>query len=220
MCEKCEEKNLISEDHPHYFIKIRNEYNEGEEILNNIINDNSNNKDNKDIVVKKEYSYDCLNKNKLSKYVYEEADEAEIEIILKNNGKEDWPKDCTKLIFDRASDIVGDEIVLEPQKSDEQKIYHSTFKKISKYRVGEYKSYLLFCVNDETFGEKSELSVGIKKDKNKLEIEQYIDKINEFRNKYELKINDHSNEKIIAALKNNDFNYEIAFSSLFDDNNV
>ena len=77
-------------------------------------------------------------------------------------------KDSTKLIFDRASDIVGDEIVLEPQKSDEQKIYHATFKKISKYRVGVYKSYLLFCVNDETFGEKLELSVGIKKDKNKL----------------------------------------------------
>jgi hypothetical protein len=175
------------------------------------VNTNSDNQ----IIIKKEYSYDCLNKTKLSKYIYEEEDEAKIEIILKNNGKEDWPKDCTKLIFDRASDIKGEEIVLDPQKSGEQKIYHAAFKNISKYRVGEHKSYLLFCVNDETFGEKLELTVGIKKNKPKLEIEQYIDQIKEFRELFELKIKEFSDEILLEVLKKNDFDYETAFISLY-----
>jgi hypothetical protein len=236
LCEKCIDKNLISEEHPHYFMKIRKEYKEGEEITNNIpviINNNSinnnnninsineiknddNNNDNKDILVKKEYSYECLNKNKLSHNINEDADEAKIEIILKNNGKEDWPKDCTKLIFDKSSDIEGDEIVLEPQKSDEQKIYHAIFKKVSKYRVGEYKSYLLFCVNDETFGKKLELTIGIIENKKKSEIDENIDKINEFRKNYDLdKNDDYSNAKILEVLKKNNFDYDAAFSSLF-----
>jgi len=230
LCEKCEEKNLDSEEHPHYFIKIGKEYKEGDEItynipdiINNNLNNNNNNinnineiknddnnNDNNIIVAKKEYSYECLNKNKLSSYIYEGTDEAKIEIILKNNGKEDWPKDCAKLIFDRASNIEGEDIVLEPQKSGEQKIYHAIFKKVSKYRVGEYKSFLLFSVNDETFGEELELTVEIK------ENEENIDRINEFRQKYDLNNNDYSNEKILEALKKNNFDYDKAFSSLFD----
>ena len=239
LCEKCEEKNLISEEHPHYFIKIRNEYKEGDEITDNIpdiINDNPNNNDNninsiniindnendindsnKDREIKKEYSYDCLNQTKLTNYIYEGTDEAKIEIILKNNGKEDWPKDCTKLIFDETSKIKGDEIVLKPQKSNEQQNYHVILKNVSNLPVGEYKSYLLFCVNDETFGENLELTVGIKeKKKKKSEIDENIDKINEFRQNYSLDKNDHSDAKILKALKKNDFDFDAAFSSLFD----
>ena len=229
LCEKCEEKNLNSEEHPHYFIKIKNDYKEGDEITYNIpdiINNNSNNNnnninsinnnDNNIIVAKKEYSYECLNKDKLSNYIYECNDEAKIEIILKNNGKEDWSKDCAKLIFDRASDIEGEDIVLEPQKSGEQKIYHAIFKKVSKYHVGEYKSYLLFSVNDKTFGEKLELTVGIKENIKKSEIDENIDRINEFRQNYDLNKNDYSNEKILEALKKNDFDYDQTFSSLFE----
>jgi hypothetical protein len=236
LCEKCEEKNLISEEHPHYFIKIRNEYKEGDEITDNIpdiINDNPNNNDNniniindnendindsnKDREFKKEYSYDCLNQTKLTNYIYEGTDEAKIEIILKNNGKEDWPKDCTKLIFDETSKIKGDEIVLKPQKSNEQQNYNVILKNDSNLPVGEYKSYLLFCVNDETFGENLELTVGIKeKKKKKSEIDENIDKINEFRQNYSLDKNDHSDAKILEALKNNDFDFDAAFSSLFD----
>jgi len=216
LCEKCEEKNEISKAHPHNFIKIGNEYKEGQELPNfAFIKNNNSNNTNKDLMAKKEYSYDCLNKNKLSSYIYEGTDEVKIEIILKNNGKEDWPKDCAKLIFNRASNIEGNDIILEPQKSGEQKIYHAIFKKVSKYHVGEYKSYLLFSVNDETFGEELELTVGIKENKNKSEIDKNIDRINEFRENYYLDKDEYPNEKLLEALKKNDFDYEDAFSSLF-----
>jgi len=234
LCEICEEKNEISEEHPHYFIKIRNKYKEGNELSkddlisnknlnNNIININNfkydiydNNDSNKEKETKKVYSYDCLNKEKLSYYVYEGTDEAKIEIILKNNGKEAWPKDCTKLIFGRPSAIEGEEILLEPQKPGEQKNYYTIFKNVSNLPVGEHTSYLSFCVNDVQFGENLELIIGVKKIKKKSEIEQNIDKINDFRKTYQLEKNDgFSNEQIFEALKKNNFDYYEAFGSLF-----
>ena len=218
LCEKCKEKNEISKAHPHNFMKIGNECKEGQELPNFAFINNNNSNNNKDKLIKKVYSYDCLNKNKLSNYIYEGTDEAKIEIVLKNKGEEDWPINCTKLIFDKASKITGDEIVLKPQKSDEQNKYNVIFKKVSKYRVGEYKSYLLFCVNDEAFGEKLELTVGIKENKKNSDIDENIDKINEFRLNYDLDKDDYSNAKILEALKKNNFEYDAAFSSFFTDN--
>ena len=224
LCEKCKEKNEISKAHPHNFMKIGNECKEGEELPNFAFINNNNSNNNKDKLIKKVYSYECLNKNKLFHYINKDADVAKIEIILKNNGKEDWPKDCTELIFDKTSKIIGDEIVLKPQKSGEQNKYNAIFKNVSKYRVGEYKSYLLFCVNDETFGEELELTIGIIENKKKSEIDENIDKINEFRKNYDLDKfrknydldkNDYSNAKILEVLKKNNFDYDAAFSSLF-----
>ena len=212
---KEKEKNKILED------KIKeNENKFNEYIISKVNNNNSINNTNKDKLIKKVYSYDCLNKNKLSYYIYEGTVEAKIEIILKNNGEEDWPKDCTKLIFDKASKITGDEIVLKPQKSGEQNNYNVIFKKVSKYRVGEYKSYLLFYVNDETFGEILELTIRIIENKKNPEIDENIDKINEFRQNYDLDKNDYSNSKILGVLKKNNFDYDEAFVSLFIDNNL
>ena len=66
------------------------------------------------------------------------------------------------------------------------------------------------------FGENLELIIGVKKIKKKSEIEQNIDKINDFRKTYQLDKNDEiSNEQILEALKNNNFDYYEAFNSLF-----
>ena len=43
-----------------------------------------------------------------------------------------------------------------------------------------------------------------------------MEKINEFRETFSLSENDYSNEKLFDILQENDFNYEQAFSSLFD----
>ena len=71
-------------------------------------------------------------------------------------------------------------------------------------------------MNDKTFGEKLELTVGIKENIKKSEIDENIDRINEFRQNYDLNKNDYSNEKILEALKKNDFDYDQTFSSLFE----
>jgi len=134
LCQKCEEKNEISEEHPHYFIKIakekkgsninfdipNNNKSNNDNILNkNYINNktmniiknqffnNNNNKisifpDNNSVaneVRKKIYLYECLNASQLSTEIYQGTNEARIDIILKNNGKEKWPKNKAKLII-------------------------------------------------------------------------------------------------------------------------
>ena len=44
LCEKCEDENLISEFHSHFFIKIRNELKNNDDIIeNNKKNYNQNN---------------------------------------------------------------------------------------------------------------------------------------------------------------------------------
>ena len=47
------------------------------------------------------------------------------------------------------------------------------------------------------------------------EIEEYMDKINEFRRVFQLPEEDYSNERIFKALKENEFEYIKAFASLF-----
>jgi len=48
----------------------------------------------------------------------------------------------------------------------------------------------------------------------KEEDEEYMDKINEFRDLYSFLEEDFSNERIFKALKENEFKYENAFISL------
>ena len=55
-----------------------------------------------------------------------------------------------------------------------------------------------------------------KKDDKKKEIDEFIDKIKEFRDTFNLSEDEYSDEKILEILKENNFNYENAFSSLFN----
>ena len=180
LCEKCKEKNSISEEHVDNFIKIREEQkNDNKSIIKNknyinnnyIINISSNNKDNDYIkeeeeTKKIEYSYECMNISQLSTYIYEGENEAEIKIILKNNGNISWPKDKSKLIFDRDSQINGDEIRLESQKPGEQKSYRIIFKQLKNNIPGEYLSFIWFYVNENFYGQKLKLKAIIKEKEN------------------------------------------------------
>ena len=71
----------------------------------------------------------------------------------------------TKLVIDKSSSTLTIyDIVLEPQKPGEQKNYCAIFKGLSWIFVGEYKSYLSFCVNNELIGEKLVLTIKIIKE--------------------------------------------------------
>ena len=48
------------------------------------------------------------------------------------------------------------------------------------------------------------------------EIKENLDKINEFRDMFNLTEDEYPNERILETLQENDFNYENAFSALFD----
>ena len=142
-----------------------------------------------------EYSYECLNKANLFRYLYTGTNEVKIQINLRNNSNSTWPENKVKLIFDKSSDFKAKEIILKPQKSQENALYEINFKGLSKYPPKEYKSKLKFCVNGHILGEILTIKFIIKEKitpESRKYIKEFRDLFNldniEFPDKYLLKI--------------------------------
>ena len=207
LCQDCEEKNSIKDEHPHDFIKIRKEQ------INNI-QENNNNDDELNII--DGYSYECVNKNELMIEVGEGEDEANIDIVLKNNKNRKWPKNKTKLTLDNNSGVVGDDIVLESQDLNQQRNYTFKLKGLGKLSKGEHKMYLFFRVNGEQYGDKIMITIIIKEKKYIIIDDKDIKHIKEFRDLYGLLEEDYQDDTLLNALKKNNYDYTTAFSSLFN----
>ena len=66
-------------------------------------------------------------------------------------------------------------------------------------------------------GEKLTITIKIKEENAiEKEIDQYMDKIKEFRESYSLPQDEISDETIFEKLKENDFDYEKTFNAIFD----
>jgi len=185
-------------------------------IINNYYNNNNNNVNESQNGKEEGYSFDCSNSMYLSVYISLGSDEAKFEIYLKNNGTKTWAPD-SKLKIDKTSDCTVDEVILAPQKPNEERSYSITVKDLHNYPAGDYNVIFLFWSNGNYHGEKIQAVIRIKEKENiESEIAEYIDKIKEFRDYYSLSEEDYPNDKILEALKENDFNYENAFSSIFN----
>ena len=163
LCEKCKEENSTIEEHSHNFIKIR-KAEKNEDNINEIIEKE------KEIPPfwGQKYSYECTtNKVNLFKYIYEGTDEAVIEIILKNNGEQTRPKGETKLIYDKESYAMEEDIILNPKNPEEKKRYEAFNNNLEKYHVGEYKYYLYSFACSKTFWEKLLFRIIIKEEEKK-----------------------------------------------------
>ena len=152
-------------------LENRNDY------INNNNNDSNNNNiiaDNKgdfqsliidniqNISKNKDYSYECTNISKLFTIINKGTNIAKIEIILKNNGNKTWPKNKTLLVFCRESEFSSDEIILLPQKPGEINTYNIIITNLQNINVGEYKNFLLFCIEDKSYGEIITFTIKIK----------------------------------------------------------
>ena len=175
LCEKCEEENSISNDHPHLFIKIRREelnddnnytfIQNNNNITNNINIHNSNliiRDIPNDILQKSKYSYKCINKDNLTTLIYKGIPEVKISLILKNDGDRTWVKNETKLIFDRDSDYSIGDIILDPQKPNEQKKYDIIFKGLENYSSNQCNIILNFYCDNDYYGEQIYFSIKFK----------------------------------------------------------
>ena len=151
----------------------------------------------------------------LTAYIYEGTNEAKLDIILNNNGKKTWPND-TKLKIIEPSDFELDDIELKSQRPEEERTYYIKFKNLKDYKPGIYQTNLAFYCNGEIYGEKlvARLKINKLNDSNK-EIEENLDKINEFRSTFDLSKDEYPDERILSILQENDFNFENAFSSIF-----
>ena len=173
----------------------------------NEINDNPENNDNE-----KEYSFECTNVVSISKG----TDEVNIEINLRNNGNKTWAND-SKLLLDPISTLKGDDIDLNPQNPYEEKSYSVKIKDLKDFPEGEYKAIFRFYSGGYILGEKITTIIKIieKNDINKKIIDNF-NIIKKFREEFCLEEGGYSDEKLLEILKENDFNYENAFSSLFN----
>ena len=76
---------------------------------------------------------------------------------------------------------------------------------------------LIFCSDGKRCGETLPIKIKIKEfNSQQNEIKENLDKINEFRDMFNLTEDEYPNERILETLQENDFNYEKAFSALFD----
>ena len=120
-----------------------------------------------------------------------------------------WPSN-TKLVFDNNWPIKSDDIILKPQKCDEEKIYKININNLSKLNIGQYEAYLWFNINGENFGDKMQLMIKVDEDENSC-------KIDLFRESYSLSRNDYSDEQLKEFLKKADNDIELAFSYLIEE---
>jgi len=162
LCENCEEENSNSQNHNHNFIKIRKK----EESLSNQTNNNNNKINNININNnfvsynrQQNFSFKCLNAHVLITTIIEEEDEAKFTLWIQNNGNQAWPKDKTKLIFDRKSMFIKDDIILLPQLPGDAKTYSICFNGLGIYQEGEYYTYLRFYVDGYIFGDMLTLKI-------------------------------------------------------------
>jgi len=158
--------------------------------------------------INKKYSYLCLNRINLNSYITKGTENTSIEITLKNDGKVDWLPN-TKLVFDNNSQIKADDIILNPQKCNEEQTYKINFNKLSNLNIGKYECYLWFNINGENFGDKIKLMIKVNENDNSNEIDL-------FRESFSLSKTDYSDKQLIEVLKKADNDIELAFSYLFE----
>jgi hypothetical protein len=158
--------------------------------------------------INKKYSYLCLNRSNLYSFITKGTENTAIEITLINDGKIDW-KPNTKLIFDNSSQIKADDIILNPQKCNEEQTYKINFNNLSKLNIGKYECFLWFNIDGENFGDKINLVIKVNENDNSNEIDL-------FRESFSLSQNDYTDKQLIEALKKADNDIELAFSFLFE----
>ena len=160
------------------------------------------------------YSYEGINITYLASYIYEGTDEADINVALKNNGNLPWPKKETKLIYDKKSSFVYEDIILDPQEPNEEKNYKISFKNLKNFSIGEYKFILWFCVKGEKINDPIPLRIFVKEQNNNNDLKENMDKISEFRETFTLSKEEYSDEKLYEVLKTNNFDFDKSFQEI------
>ena len=159
--------------------------------------------------INKKYSYLCLNRSNLMTFITKGTDNTTIEIALLNDGKMDWLPNA-KLVFDNNSHIKADDIILNPQKCNEEQTYKINFNNLSNLNIGKYECYLWFNIDGENFGDKISLMIKVNENNDSNEIDI-------FRESFNISKSSFSDEQLIDVLQKADHDIELAFSYLFMD---
>jgi len=172
-------------------------------------NDAQPNKNNKVKEINREYNYELLNCDELSKpkEVDEEDETVSFKIFVKNNKELPWPEKKTKFILDNKSSIKtlkNKNIELNPLQFKQYQQLGIEFD-LKNIDPGEYQCFLNFNVDGHNYGNILVLTIKIKEGK-----------ITDFRENYSLSKEDFTKGKLIESLKKNNYDEEKAFIELFE----
>ena len=221
-----EKKTIIEKDHKTRIIDLKKEI-EKEKIrklkLENKKKEEEEEKRKKELEKKKQeeinnivYSYECSNLMYLQQTIYIGTDKAEIPVIMKNDGNITWPKNKTKLVFDKNSKIKGENVELGPLVNGEKQKYIVIIDNLSTLGEGIYDANVWFNVNDKNYGKMLNLRIEIKKMEED-PIKKNMETIEKFRAQFYLdNKDDFPDEVLYENLYKNDFDFEKTFGKMFE----
>ena len=200
LCETCEELNIDEGFHPidHNFLRIRYE------------------KEQKKSQNEEAYrfSYKCLD-NDLNFTIYKNPNDSDqVYLHLQNDYGNTWNSGTTKLICDKSkSTLFCNDIILPPLQPEAKGEVTVNFKNFDSYKDNKAKVVLLFYVDGKRYGKEIEMNITVESK------EQYeIKLIDEFRAKYSLSNETHSDAVLLEQLKKAKYKEEDAFAALFSSN--
>ena len=211
LCESCEEKNYELKTHPHDFIRMRDPVVEKPKVIPQ--NGGYQLLEPEDKNINQKFSFDVLNKNLTYNINQGKEKFLDVRIVLQNNYGMSWNLGTTKLVCDKLrSNIICEDVNLPPLSSEQKTEVRCLFNNVNTLEPGNYKCYFNFTVDKKIYGPPIVILVNILKQSFSTGIQLNIDL---FRKKYDLPVNDYSDEKLKNVLIQNNMDYSQAFAALF-----
>ena len=180
------------------------------------------------------YSIECLS-NRLNIEILQGTEKANIDLIVRNNSNVQYPKNSYLICDNKNSLLLCEKVELNELRPKEQQKISILFKNLKFISKGKYNCFVKLMVNNKKYNSAFELTVDVLDNhiNNDYQIPSYLkdnqmqnmdminfqnvqQMINNFKIKFELYNNDIiTDEKIEIALKNNNYDFNKAFESLF-----
>ena len=158
----------------------------------------------------------CTNLMILQQYIYVGTDFAEIPLMLKNEGSFIWPKNLTKLVFEKKYKIKGKNVELNALEPGQEEKYIVKIEGLGNLPVGEYETGVYFNIKGGNCGNMMKMKIIIINKEVDPKI-KYKNEIQRFRDEYNLKDEEYSDDEIFNILESNDFDLESAFKCIVGD---
>ena len=157
------------------------------------------------------YNFNCQFKNN-GNYEFNKLInfKPKISFLIKNIGNIDWKENEIFLKTNKNSQLKFNDYKLLPLNKGEKQKISLTMPSINKFKDGQYNIILDFCANNQIYGESIKFKVKILQDEN------ILVKIIDFRRNFELDEKEFPNEKVLEALKRNNFDYDKTFAFIFN----
>ena len=159
------------------------------------------------------YACTCTNLMILVQYIYVGTNIAEIPLMLKNEGAFAWPKNLTKLVFEKKYPIKGKDVVLNSLNPGQEQKFIVKIEGLGNLPEGEYKAGVYFNIRGSNCGNMMKMKIIIIKKEVDPKI-KYKNEIKRFRDEYNLTEVEYSDDDLYGILESNNFDFEETYKSI------